>query len=221
VVYLIGCGILAGVVAGLLALFDFHRTIIENGNGTAPIPYYGSVEAWGFFVAVGSAAIALFAFAQAYPQGWVNKAVGLELSEPLLKGLCIGAAAMVLLRTRVFEVDGHKVGVDYVYELVRTWSIDRYKAQASRLRQDLAKRYDEQLAKMASFDADVTSMLTNAVNHRKDEVRKKLERELKDLMPQSSDPVRYAEYLILLSIDYIGLQSTRRWLEGETKLSSA
>ena len=202
-------------IGALFAFVDFHRSVTEQSNGTAPMSYLATWETNLFFTIIGLTSLGLFLISIGDPGGWFDKALALGTTNLYFRAGLIGIATNVLLRSKLIEVQGNKIGFEYLYDLFRGWSVNCYKAKASVRKLRIAREIANNNSNPLTFDDDLVAVVRDANNHRTQGVSRKLEEVLKKAeMLKLEDPVRYREILVRTAIDYTSIRAIKNWANG-------
>jgi len=217
---LIGASVICFFIGAGLALFDFHRKLIDEGGGTAPISYLSSPYALFFLTTVGGVGVVIFILAQIYPTGPIAKALSAAGTNQYAEATLCGFTTIILIRSKLFEVGKSNVGLDYVYDACRLWAMNAYKSHASEVGSVYIESVAHKTIECANFKDDMTRRLFNALNS---DAKRKSECHLELVeMEKQADTwgiTQYNKALLGVSIDYIGLSTTRRWFRRYYKVS--
>ena len=177
--------------------------------------YLGTWETNLFFVVIGLVSLGLFLLSISDPGGWFDKALALGTTNMYFRAGLVGIATNVLLRSKLIEVQGNKIGFEYLYDLFRSWSVNCYKAKASVRKLRIAREIANNSSNPATFDEDLVAVVRDANNHRTQGVSRKLEDILRKAEPvKAQDPTRYREILVRTAIDYTSIRAIKNWAKG-------
>lgn len=103
----IGIGATAAfLVAFSVAAFDCHDNVRATLRG-ATIPVYRIPVAYLVWLLCGAAAVGAFCFSiVAGPDNWVSQALSLGTTNNIARGFAVGAAVLVLIRSKVLRQAG-------------------------------------------------------------------------------------------------------------------
>jgi len=219
-VNLIAPCIICFMVGALISLLDVHRFITEQGNGTAPIPYTMAWETNLFFICIGLLSVTFFALSLVEPKGWIDTTLAVNTDNFIYRALLIGATTNILIRTKLLEIGGNKIGFEYIYDIFRNWSVNAYKATASRKKMSIAHELAPKTVGIGSFEYDLKAMVKDTINHRGKDIAYKLAAELESVaaLKASSETVRYNEILIRIAIDFSNIRSIEKCVKTNSKL---
>jgi hypothetical protein len=216
--------IAAFLVAFVVAAFDCHNNVRATLRG-ATIPVYRIPVSYLVWVLCGAAAIGAFIFSIATgPENWVSQALSLGTTHNIARGFAVGAAVLVLIRSKVLTAGGSDIGGEYFYNLGRAailQSVSRRRARdrANFLRDDTIGR----MMSIAEFEMQLIEFVNGYMEAETESVRKMLADQFRQVQTSKpvGDPVRtdaawqrYYRSLAGVAVDYCGVAEISRWLTG-------
>lgn len=160
---------------GLACAFALATAGLTLDLAQATITPYGrlykqfsrSLSIWA--VSLGSGAISAGVFAATAPPftSSTERLLNLEVQDPIWRGVAIGSAVLVLLRSKLFQFHGSDVGLDYVYKLARVWALERVSSSWSRWRTDFLDRNERKSFQDRTFAADLIVRVRNQTTARR------------------------------------------------------
>jgi|HubBroStandDraft_1064217.scaffolds.fasta_scaffold28170_4 hypothetical protein len=215
--------VLCFAISAVISFVDVHRFVTEQGNGTAPISYLRAWETSVFFLCIGGVSVALFTYSLGEPKGWVDTTLALGTENILARALLIGVGTNVLIRTKLIELGGNKIGFEYIYDIFRNWSVNAYKATASVMKMSIAQELSDKTIGITSFEDDLIAMIADTINFRDEKIKERFQTELNNIQALKSGytNVRYNEILIRMAIDYTNIRAVRKWIKGNSQLREA
>jgi hypothetical protein len=220
---LIGAMLLCLVVATGLVFFDLNRKIVESGTGTAPISYMADGACWIFALIIGGGAVGIFLLTRSIDLATPSRGWSLLGRNLYGRAFIVGLASIVILRSKIAEINGNTIGLDYIYEGGRTWAIGVYKKHAARLSGQYVIRVEARMAAIEDFDAHLIRMLTSAVDARGARAIATLRKDIATLSPSAAayGNLTYSAKLLHLSIEHIGLAATKAWCAGHARIAAS
>jgi hypothetical protein len=202
------------IAGGVISFFDFHKHIVDRGNGKAPLPYLKSYRLTFFISTVSVIGAALFIFSSIYPSSWPNAALAFQSQNLYVRAVCVGISTIALLRIKFLESHGSKIGPDYIYEVFRGWAADDYMRRVvlfkSTYSADLARKILEQ----RDFRRKFIDMIEGAISLRDEKYKRGFKKECGELLKlkDTYSEEQINEMLIKMGMDYCGIYSVKQWI---------
>ena len=203
-----------------LALFDFHRKVIDAGPGTIPMLYIRSIHAMFFAVAIGAISVALFSLGQFFPSGPIGKILSAVTGGVFVQAVACGFLTITLIRSKATEFGSIKLGLEHFYDAFKVWAILGYKTKAAKIGSHYITGVSTKSLQCPQFSDDIVLMVQAAVNM-KANVLQKFNKDVKSLASQAQaiGPEIHNKRLMHLCISYIGYGATKSWFVGYYKLA--
>lgn len=151
------------------------------------------------------------------PDGWINKALAFDDKNMYFRAVLVGMGTIILLRSKLLDIDGTKVGPEYVYELFRNWAVNGYKVTASVQKMRISRALGVASTNVPSFEDDIIKMVRDSTDHLPSSVRRQLDSEIASAMAlKQSDQIRYHDILVRIAIDFTSIRAIRKWAKSRS-----
>jgi hypothetical protein len=113
------------VALGVVALDCYNN--VKAALRHVTVPLYTVLASWVVWTLCGLFAVGAFVYsANASSDNWISQALSLGATNNFVRGLTVGGSVLLLIRSKVMSVANSEVGLEFIYNLGRTWILKSY-----------------------------------------------------------------------------------------------
>jgi hypothetical protein len=166
--------------------------------------------------------LAFFLSASNTSDNWINQALSLGTQNNYARGFAVGAAALVLIRSKVLTAGGSDIGGEYFYNLGRIAILRAVTRQRALERENFLRADAAAMIRIDDFEGRLIEFATTLLEGDPETVRKSLTdqfRQIQSGKPQgafdaaSADWQRYYRNLAGVAVDYCGAIEIAKWVK--------
>ena len=211
-----GTDSLAFAVGALTTYFDCYQTLTVR-IGRVPETFRVNSYVLGLAVVCGAiAALACWA-SRLYPSSVLSTVLTLDYQDPF-RGLVVGASVLILLRSKVFNIQDSSFGGDYLYQLARDSAIHDVNSKWTIVRGRFQNLNIDAALQDRQFEANATALIAANIRARPNNIQVRINETLigvtenRPVVPfkASSPPwIVYYRALIGVALDGCGASAVR------------
>ena len=186
-----------------------------------PISVCRSGTTW--FVALCCGILASIGYSFTTDQGnttLIDTILGLQVKDPLLRGLSVGATVLVLIKSKVLSIKGTEIGGELLYGWGRTLSVRSINDKWLGQKNSFVKTNLEKALTLSDFEKQISQQVTDRIKTEDEEFRTKAntaftaiqrQRPSGSFEPKSNDWKDYYRDLMRWALEYGGSDSMLGW----------
>jgi hypothetical protein len=178
---------IAFLAAAVATFLDCYFTLAKS---LPRIPALILVHPGILFLSALCGACAVLAFAFTDPSGndVISTAITLRQTNPLLRGLAVGAMVLVLIRSKLFNVQESGLGGEVIYTLLRTLSLQSVNDTRTRQRNTFLNANFDAAFAIPNYFTQLEATITAAMQTRPLEIKQRAADELKAVKANAPAP---------------------------------
>lgn len=213
--------LLALLFAAITVLYDCHVSIQERLK-RVPMPVYSTPQAIILALVCGAIAAFAFNFTTDNGKGVIDSVLGLQQSNPYLRGLCVGLTVLVLIRSKLSSIKGAEIGGELAYNAGRVWVMQALNDRWRSFKSNFNQRNKDKALGMPDYESRLIEEIRAAINVQPEDFRVFVEGQIKNVqqskpqMPFDAARIEWQTYyrtLTNLALDYAGKTVFKGWTQ--------
>ncbi len=196
---------LALFVGALTTYFDYYSKLTDD-VGRLPIAFRSN---WiVLLVSVGCGAIAAVAcwLSGTNPDGVLSTILTVKTSDPW-RGLVVGASVLILLRSKLFNIQDSPFGGDFLYRFFQTNAVQDVNRKWFAMKKRFKEQTIDAALEISTFKADIDAAVAIWIENRPQKLKDSIDDKLKHLRSKrptavfaAADPAWKVHYLGLIDV---------------------